>query len=72
MKCPSCGTDLVRETKGGVPLLLNKGLLIKADGSLTVICPHCRGDVAPTAAVMKTLQQVTVLFFSKPVQPAKS
>ncbi|WP_293371588.1 hypothetical protein [Nevskia sp.] len=62
----------MRETKSGVPLLLNKGLLIRADGSLTVICPHCKGDVEPTAAVMKSLQAVTVLFFSKPMTAAKS
>ncbi len=72
MKCPACRTELLRETRAGVPLVLNKGLLLKADGSLTVICPSCKGDVEPSAALMKSLQAVTVLFFAKSVTPDKS
>ena len=64
MKCPHCSTDLVKMTKGGHAMVQNRGILIK-DGKLVMRCPNsrCKGDVHPTAEVMKSLQHVAVLFF---------
>jgi hypothetical protein len=65
MRCPTCQTGLVRETRNGQTMLKNRGLLIKG-GQLVMVCPKCKGDVHPTPDVMRTLQAAAVLFFSPP------
>ncbi|HWY23515.1 MAG TPA: hypothetical protein VNX47_01265 [Nevskia sp.] len=70
MKCPACDYQLVTETSTGHPIVRNRGILIKA-GALVLICPKCKGDVAPSQEVMKTLRHVSLLYFDPPIDPSQ-
>lgn len=62
MKCPHCHEPLTKATATGGVMLRTRGVVFKSGGML-VVCPKCKGDVQPTADLMKALQNVAVLFF---------
>lgn len=64
MNCPQCGTNLIRKSSGGDPMVSTRGLVLKA-ASVVAICPHCKADVPFSQTVTKALQDRTVLFFKK-------
>lgn len=62
-----CGYNLMKRTKGGVPMLDNRGLLIKG-GQAVLICPKCHEDVPTTGGQH---QEMVALFFGKPLEPPR-
>lgn len=64
MNCPKCGTNLIRESRGGDTMVSTRGLVFKAS-SIVAICPHCKADVPFSQTLTKALQATTVLFFRK-------
>ena len=64
MNCPKCGTNLIRSSRDGDPMVSTRGLVLKAS-SVVVICPHCKADVPFSQTMTKAIQARTVLFFKK-------
>ena len=62
MNCPRCGTNLLRESRGGDAMIRTSGLVLKS-ASLVAICPKCKADVHFSQTLTKALQDRTVLFF---------
>ncbi|CAB4137421.1 hypothetical protein UFOVP326_28 [uncultured Caudovirales phage] len=61
MKCPHCQADMAHLNAAREPIIRTRGLVLKASG-LSLVCPRCKGDVAPSQELQKAMSNSLVLF----------